>query len=219
MGIFLTSNWSEWAQSIVAGDISGLKVLSYIRKQAEKDMESKAIVSTSSWPLNQLLFQGSHPVWVPNVASLSGLGLQICKPSNSFLPKLLLVMEFHHKNNSPSKTNAKIWKEQSVKKKKNTPDICGEKVQNICIMGKYSAKEMNGFSISEYMNRPGDCFGKWNKPALGGKWSVILLLHGTFKELISWMLRKVTYLEYGAGWGMKGTRKVLPSGWKLQLGE
>lgn len=109
-------------------------------------MSSKYIHITPPQPLYQLLSQGSYPVWVCTLASLKELGLQIRKPSNSFLLQLLLVTVFHHNSNSP-KTSTKCEK---------------TKVLKSIYMGIENAKCLyDGISIQPW---------KWMEPAFEKTW-------------------------------------------------
>ena len=56
---------------MVGAAIPGLVVLGSLRKQAEQAMGSKLVSSSPSWPLHQLLPQGSCPARVPVLTSSS----------------------------------------------------------------------------------------------------------------------------------------------------
>ena len=63
-------------------------------------MWSKPVSSTPPWPLRQFLPPGSCPVRVPVFAAFGELLHRTVSEVNPFLPKLLLVMVFHHSNSN-----------------------------------------------------------------------------------------------------------------------
>jgi hypothetical protein len=85
----------------MSGAISGVVVLNFVRKQAEKVMMSISLSNTPPWSLHHFLPSGSYSVRVLVLTSFSD-GLQCGNVSqiNPFLPSLILFVVFHHTNSN-----------------------------------------------------------------------------------------------------------------------
>jgi len=87
----------------VDGAIPGMVVLGSKRKQAEQAMKTKPGNSTPLWLLYQFLLQGSCPMRVPALTAFDDddeLLYGTVNEINPSIPKLLLVMVFHHSNSN-----------------------------------------------------------------------------------------------------------------------
>lgn len=101
-------DWLIWEIQLTVGGVpSGMVVLNAIQRKSGQTMMCMPVSSTPPRPLHQLLHSAlfEFSFWFPEKKKWYESGSEI----NPFLPKLLLILEFHYSNRKLKQTSTSTY--------------------------------------------------------------------------------------------------------------